>query len=344
MSDAPPPPLRSLPPRLSIPLSGNPLDRADNLRTDPAAVDALATRQDAKLLTLWSGKPPIDLAGDGASKARLAWRRMTPASEEVFFLGFDGAAPAFAEDVSRLAAAEPDALALADAPSDARFIDLRSIAADLGPGEPAIVAEAKSLTDWRARHMFCSNCGAPTSVAVSGWRADCPACGAKHFPRTDPVVIMLATRRGPDGVDRVILGRQRVWPPGLYSLLAGYVEPGETIEEAARRETQEEAGVSTGEVVYLASQPWPFPSTLMIGVWTDVLSDALEPDLNELEDCRWATRAEMRAVLAGAGAELGRGDWMAPRVDAIARALIEAWAFGRLDGVAGPERTATGVK
>ncbi len=338
MSDASSSPVRSLAPRLAIPLSGAPLNRADNLRGDAEALTALKTRPDAKLLALWSGKPLIDLTPDAPTPARLGWRPMRPATDETIFLGFDGAAPCFAETVTALAEDEAAALALVGSAEATRFIDLRTIAKDLASAEAAIVAEAKSLTDWRSAHRFCAKCGAPTAMAQGGWRADCAECGAKHFPRTDPVVIMLMTRRGPDGLDRVVLGRQAVWPQGMYSLLAGYVEPGETIEEAARREAEEESGVACGEVVYLASQPWPFPSTLMLGVWTEALSDDLQPDLDELEDCRWATRAEMRTVLAGDGARLGRGDWFAPRVDAIARVLIEAWVEGRLDGVAGPER------
>ena len=153
-----------------------------------------------------------------------------------------------------------------------------------------------------------------------GWRRRCPSCGALHFPRTDPVVIMLILRD-----DHVLLGRQSSWPEGLYSLLAGFMEPGETIEEAVRRETREESGVEIGRVRYLACQPWPFPSSLMLGCMAEALTETLTIDTNELQDAQWISRAKMDVVLQGKHPRMA-----APRKDAIASAILKAWVSGDL--------------
>lgn len=180
--------------------------------------------------------------------------------------------------------------------SDARFVvtDLRSIAVQglVASEHLAPLAEAKALLHWHARHRFCSNCGHMTNVVQGGWRRDCPQCHGQHFPRTDPVVIMLAIRG-----DQCLLGRQARFGQGMWSCLAGFVEPGESMEEAARRETLEEAGIVCGRVKYFASQPWPFPSSLMIGCHTEAISEAITVDLNELEDARWFSRDEAAAML-----------------------------------------------
>jgi NAD+ diphosphatase len=172
--------------------------------------------------------------------------------------------------------------------------DLRSIAVQglVAPEEQGILAMAKSLLDWHRRHRFCANCGAPTALSQAGFRRDCAACGTQHFPRTDPVVIMLIARG-----DHCLLGRQPRFPPGMYSCLAGFLEPGETIEDAVRRETFEEAGIRVGAVSYAASQPWPFPSSLMIGCIGEALSETITIDREELEDARWFHRDEIRLML-----------------------------------------------
>jgi NAD+ diphosphatase len=206
---------------------------------------------------------------------------------------------------------------------DLKLIDLRSIAAGgLVPADEAsMLASAKALMHWHARRRFCSNCGAPNEVAAAGWRRECPVCKMQHFPRTDPVVIMLAV----DG-DACLLGRQPRFPKAMYSALAGFLEPGETIEAAVRREIQEEAGVACGEVRYFASQPWPFPSSLMIGCFAQGLSRALEVDRVELEDARWFPRDEALALL-----ERRHPDGLiAPIPMAIAHHLLKRWAY---DGV-----------
>ena len=177
-----------------------------------------------------------------------------------------------------------------------RFVvtDLRSIAMQglVAQDHLPPLAEAKAMLHWHARHRFCSNCGAPSTLTEAGWRRDCPACRATHFPRTDPVVIMLAI----DG-DRCLLGRQTRFVKGMWSCLAGFVEPGETIEEAVRRETREEAGITCGKVRYFATQPWPFPMSLMIGCHAEALTSDIAVDRSELEDARWFDREEAAQML-----------------------------------------------
>jgi len=176
---------------------------------------------------------------------------------------------------------------------DLLILDLRSIAIQgLAPEHLPALAAAKALLTWHSTHRFCAKCGAETTNAEAGWRRDCPACGAHHFPRTDPCVIMLAV----DG-ERCLLGRQSRFPPGMWSCLAGFVEPGETFEEAVRREMFEEAGIRTGRVIYYASQPWPFPMSVMIGFHAEAESTELKIDENELEGARWVSRPEVSEML-----------------------------------------------
>jgi NAD+ diphosphatase len=203
---------------------------------------------------------------------------------------------------------------------DLKLIDLRSIAVSgLVPADQAaMLAAAKALMHWHAHHRFCANCGALTDVAIAGWRRDCKVCKATHFPRTDPVVIMLAI----DG-DACVLGRQPRFPKGMYSALAGFVEPGETIEAAVRREIWEEAGVLCGAVRYFASQPWPFPASLMIGCFAEADGRSLKVDAVELEDARWFTRDEASAMI-----ERRHPDRLAaPTPVAIAHHLLKQWAY-----------------
>jgi NAD+ diphosphatase len=180
--------------------------------------------------------------------------------------------------------------------SEENLLDLRSLAVAgvLPPGELAILAQARSLLHWHARHGFCANCGAQTEMRDAGYRRHCGACATEHFPRTDPVII-IAVRRG----SRMLLGRQSAWPEGMYSTLAGFMEPGETIEEAARREVFEEAGVRVGEIKFHSNQPWPFPSSLMIGLIGEALTDDIVIDPKELETARWFEEAEVRSMLEG---------------------------------------------
>jgi NAD+ diphosphatase len=281
--------------------TGNPLDRADRLRHDPDALAALLP--EARLLRLDALMPRTDGAGG------LGWTGMAdfPAEAQPILLGLiDGRAHV---------AALPTAPATGTAPA-MRSPELMTLLAALRPGEAAIYAAARSLIDWHARHRFCANCGTPTDPFRAGWGRQCSACGTDHFPRVDPVVIMLAEHEG-----RALLGRGRNWPAGRYSALAGFVEPAESIEEAVAREVLEETGVPVAEVRYVASQPWPFPSQLMIACTATALDPALSIDRAELEDAIWVTREEVRAALAG---EPGR--FVAPPPYAIAHTLLARWA------------------
>ena len=191
----------------------------------------------------------------------------------------------------------------------------------LSARDAELMAMAKALAGWHATHRFCARCGGPSEVAMAGWQRDCAACGGHHFPRTDPVVIMLVTA----GND-VLVGRSPAWPEGMFSLLAGFVEPGETVEAAVRREVMEEAGVRVGQVDYLASQPWPFPSSLMLGCRGAALSREITLDPVELEAARWMSREAMVEVLGGRDPSM-----RPPREGAIARFLVERWLADRLD-------------
>jgi NAD+ diphosphatase len=204
---------------------------------------------------------------------------------------------------------------------DLALVDLRSLAMQgaLAPYLIAILGQAKAVMHWHATHRFCANCGAPTRISAAGWRRECDVCKAQHFPRTDPVVIMLAVSG-----DSCLMGRQAGFPQGMYSCLAGFLEPGESIEEAVRREIFEEAGVHCGAVSYLASQPWPFPASLMIGCLARATTRELRVDGIELEDARWFTREECVAMLAGRHAD----GLSAPRSMAIANHILRAWAEG----------------
>ncbi|MGH7749244.1 MAG: NAD(+) diphosphatase, partial [Candidatus Dormibacteria bacterium] len=198
-----------------------------------------------------------------------------------------------------------------------RFEDLRAVALRLPAPDAAIAATAKQMFEWRRRHRHCARCGKPSRPADGGWKRLCGACAAEHFPRTDPVVIMLPVRG-----EKCLLGRQSAWPEGMYSALAGFLEPGESIEEACARELSEEAALRTLSVRYHSTQPWPYPSSLMIGLIATVENEDAAPDQSELEEVRWFTREEAKALILGAfpGAR-------APGALAIAHQLIKAWAF-----------------
>ncbi len=234
-----------------------------------------------------------------------------PARETVFLGLLDGAGR-FGTALDA-AAVEP-----LKARADLHVTDLRSIAVQglVGGSDLAGLAEAKAMLHWHARHRFCANCGAPTAVTQGGWKRECPNCKAEHFPRTDPVVIMLATAG-----DRCLLGRQSRFVPGMWSCLAGFVEPGESIEQAVRRETVEEAGIVCGRVTYMASQPWPFPMNLMIGCHAQALSTDIVVDKTELEDARWFDRDEIALMLARRHPD-GLGT---PPPVAIAHHIIRDW-------------------
>jgi NAD+ diphosphatase len=238
-------------------------------------------------------------------------RALAPSAETVF-LGLAGEAGRFG------IALDPEATKELKGRDDLLVIDLRSIAVQglVGPDDLAPLAEGKALLAWHARHRFCSNCGAATNVSQAGWKRECPNCKVEHFPRTDPVVIMLAI----DG-DRCLLGRAGRFVNNMWSCLAGFIEPGESMEDAARRETLEEAGIVCGRVKYFASQPWPFPMSLMIGCHAHATSRDITVDRTELEDARWFTRDEVALMFKG---ELPEGISIPPPI-AIAHHIIRAW-------------------
>ena len=283
--------------------TGGTLDRADRLRQD---ADALAAALDwrTRLLVLGPGYVP-----DVDAQGRLGWTSLADAPEgaELILLGLqDGRAHVAA------ITGEP-----ATGPAIG-FPRLMAMLAELAPGEAATWGAARAVLDWHARHGFCARCGAATAVFRAGWGRKCSNCGTEHFPRVDPVVIMIAEHDG-----RALLGRQAAWPAGRYSALAGFLEPGESIEEAVAREIMEEAGVRVADVRYLASQPWPFPSQLMIACVARAEDDALTIDRTELEDAIWVAREDVRAVLAGE-----EGPFIAPPPHAIAHTLLTRWAAG----------------
>jgi NAD+ diphosphatase len=268
-----------------------------------------------------AGDIPILRANGAGATALLPLPDLERASarHEQAFLGTLDGRPVFA---ALLDAAAVDAFK-----EDAAFraIDLRSIAVQglVPPDELGVLAEAKALLFWHSRHRFCPNCGAPTVLSCAGFRRDCASCKAQHFPRTDPVAIMLVHRG-----ERCLLGRQARFVANTYSCLAGFIEPGETIEDAVRRETKEEAGVTVGEVRYLASQPWPFPSSLMIGCLGEALSEEITLDRDELEAGRWFSRDEVRAMI-----ERRHPDGLLiPPPMAIANFLTRSWLEGAADG------------
>jgi NAD+ diphosphatase len=202
-----------------------------------------------------------------------------------------------------------------------KAIDLRSLAMQGALPQPMLgtLAQGRTLLHWHATHRFCSRCGQKSEMQDGGYRRHCPACGGDHFPRTDPVSIMLVTSG-----DRCLLGRQARFAPGMYSALAGFIEPGETIEEAARREVYEEAGVRVGRVSYHSSQPWPFPANLMIGVMAEAISETITIDMTELEDARWFHREEVRMMFEGAHPD----GLSVPLPFAIAHHLLRTFVYG----------------
>lgn len=195
---------------------------------------------------------------------------------------------------------------------DERFAELRPLASELPASEASLVAYARALNLWRANHRFCGRCGAPTVASRAGHARNCPACGYQSFPRLDPAVIVLVH----DG-ERALLGRQASWPANRYSTIAGFVEPGESLEDAVRREVHEETGIETREIAYHSSQPWPFPSSLMLGFMARATCSPPVLHDGELEDARWFTRDDLRA-----------GAMLLPPREAISRQLIDAWFNG----------------
>lgn len=318
----------------TVTFGGSGLDRAHALRADPAALAVLAARPGARRIALWRGKPLLAGPQESTVLARLPpdHPALTAEGGTSVFLGLEGDEGLWADDISGWNPDDADLAALGAffdpseqhhpaLPADHRFAELRANMTWLSPRDAELAAVARALFSWHDSHGFCARCGARSDLAMAGWQRDCPACGAHHFPRTDPVVIMLITRG-----NEVLLGRSPGWPPGMHSLLAGFVEPGESVEAAVRREVAEEAGITVGRVEYLASQPWPFPASLMLGCRGEALSHEIRVDPTELETALWVGRERLARIFAGEDPEV-----RAPRQGAIAHFLMHNWLADRLD-------------
>jgi NAD+ diphosphatase len=295
-----------------IPFSGNPLDRAMNQRREDAWVAEQLAASESRYLVFAELK--VLAREDGG--AELHWlddslRAHLDEGCVPVFLGLRDGVPHFAVDVSGM----DDLLAEAKI-ENAVFTDSRRIATDLPEGEAGILAQARALLDWHRRHRFCGSCGAPTLASAGGSLRKCTSCGAEHYPNPHPVVIMVAWRG-----DRCLLGSGRTWAGTRYSALAGFMDQGETIEEAVAREVKEEVGLDVDEVVYHTSQPWPFPSNIMIGCFAHVTGEEISIDPVELSGARWFTRDEIGRALENPDSV----DFGLPGRIAIAHHLIRAW-------------------
>jgi len=291
--------------------SGNPLDRADHLRKEPSTMTDMLESAEARFMLLLDGEILSDSFG---GIYWLSYRQCAylPLGTSIF-LGLSEGAPRYAANL------DGEATDFTDLFPDAKFRDARTLGMKAGFAHPelGIVAQAKSMLSWHQSHRFCAKCGNESALVKAGYERLCPACDASHFPRTDPVVIMLACHG-----DEALVGRGPQLPPGYFSALAGFMEPGETIEEAVARELMEEAGVEATSVQIIANQPWPWPSSLMIGCSAEVTSKTLNLDETEIDEARWINRAEAKETLSG-----GSPNFMVPPPIAIAHDLIKHWVF-----------------
>lgn len=324
--------------RPGLAFAGSGFERAAALRGDPAALARMLADPASRVLPLWRGRPLF--APDGAAPGPLgaglaavapdhpALRGAGPAP---IFLGLSEGVAIFAQDISgwqpegplpeAATFLDPSEQSHPDLPPGTVFAELRGRMMQLDPRAAEIAATARALIGWHGSHGFCAACGAASQVEQAGWARRCPACGAQHFPRTDPVVIMLVTRG-----NQVLLGRSPGWPEGMYSCLAGFMEPGETLEAAVRREVAEETGVAVGPVRFIASQPWPFPASLMLGARAEALSETITLDPVEIEDALWVGRERLMAIFADSDPVI-----RAPRSGAIAGWMLRQWLADRLE-------------
>ncbi|ANT61736.1 NADH pyrophosphatase [Salipiger sp. CCB-MM3] len=313
-----------------VTFGGSGLDRAAEMRGDIPGLAAAMQRPGARGVVLWRGKPLLQ-GEEVAELLRLPLDHplLAAASARPVLLGREAGEVVLAYDISGW---EPDApqgegfvdhsvQTHPDAPEGSRFVELRTQLITLSPRDAELAATAKAILGWHEAHGFCSRCGAASEVTQAGWQRVCPACGAPHFPRTDPVVIMLITRG-----NSCLLGRSPGWPEGMYSCLAGFIEPGEAIEAAVRREVMEETGIEVGEVNYLSSQPWPFPASLMLGCHGAALSEEITIDPDEIEHAQWVSREDLAEAFAGNLPGL-----QPARRGSIANFLLRNWLADRLD-------------
>jgi NAD+ diphosphatase len=304
-----------------IPFSGNPLNRASEKRTDANWIESRRHDAASLIFPMWRLQPFILGSEKAAPPLELGLVRPEVADELglddaiSIFLGLDADRALFALDISETS----NPTKTGPLAGLGHFRDARMAGSMVSMRDAALIAQAKALIDWHQRHGFCPKCGTPTKLMDAGYRRLCDACKSEHFPRVDPVVIMLATHG-----EACLVGRGKIFPPGMFSALAGFIEPGETIEEAVRRELMEEASVRVDEVTYYATQPWPFPSSLMIGCFARAISRDVKADETELAEVKWVERATARELVAGKSVD----GMMVPPPIAIAHHLIKTWAMG----------------
>lgn len=292
-----------------LPYTATAIDRAEHLRAKDADINTLLHRADARFLPVWNELHPVNADGLPSSFGPEVLHRIDLETSTPIFLGLDADTPVFALDLA--GRQTPPDLGTSET-----FVSLRAFGALVPEDQGALFAYARALAIWHRNHPHCARCGAHTRATDAGHSRTCTAvaCAHRTFPRTDPAVIVLISHG-----DMCLLGRQAQWAPGLYSTIAGFVEAGETIENAVRREVAEETGVRVGVVRYLASQPWPFPSSLMLGFRGEALSTEIVCDIQELEDCRWFSRDQVRA------ADAEKAELLLPHRSSISRWLIETW-------------------
>ena len=316
----------------TVTFGGSALDRAAEIRGDAAALAAAQADPQARAVLIWRGKPLLDEETGALIRLPLDHPVLAQGDDDLMLLGREGGAAIFACNLSAWEPVDLDGGTLGhfvdasvqrhpDLPGGMGFAELRMNMPRLAPRDAELAATAKAILGWHDSHGFCSRCGSKSEIINAGWQRACRDCGAQHFPRTDPVVIMLITHGS-----SVLVGRSPGWPEGMYSLLAGFVEPGETLEAAVRREVLEEAGIPVGQVSYLASQPWPFPASLMFGCRGEALARDITLDPVELEDARWVSREEMATAFAGDHPVL-----LPARKGAIAQFLLRNWLADTLD-------------
>lgn len=317
----------------TVTFGGSDLDRAAHLRSDISALAALRQDPTGTHIVLWQGKPLVE--GDEMdSLVRLSHDHpiLAECDADALFLGMEEGGPVFGHwlkdywpeglDGSELGGfVDTTQQSHPTLRSDQVFAELRMIMTRLTARDAELAATLRAMVEWHRRHGFCACCGEKSEVGQGGWQRSCDACKSQHFPRTDPVVIMLITHG-----NSVLLGRSPGWPEGMYSLLAGFVEPGETLEAAVRREVMEEAGIKVGRVEYLASQPWAFPASLMTGFRGEALTKEIELDPAELEDAVWFTREQVAKAFVGQHPTLKPA-----RKGAIAQFLLQKWLSDQLD-------------
>lgn len=317
----------------TVTFGGSGLNRAAELRSDAQALAELHRNQSSQAIVFWRGKPLIRRAErDALGRIPTVHSMLSDRVQNAVFLGLEDGRAVFAHDISDWQPENVDEAAMGsfldpseqshpDLPETDVFAELRANMTRLTARDAELAASARALYSWHESHKFCAKCGAASVMSMAGWQRGCVACDGQHFPRTDPVVIMLITHG-----NSVLMGRSPGWPDGMYSLLAGFVEPGESLEAAVRREVLEEAGIKVGQVDYLASQPWPFPNSLMFGCKGVALSEEITIDPVEIEDAIWVSREEMMLSFAGENPKI-----LPARKGAIAHFILKHWLSDRLD-------------